>query len=67
MTQASMRFVIVISKKQTSQMYKIFYFFRCSACYHADTFQRAQHLLNIPDSQIDDIKFDEDQLYVTCK
>ncbi|XP_072941634.1 trimethyllysine dioxygenase, mitochondrial-like [Epargyreus clarus] len=25
---------------------------RCSTCYHADTFQRALHLLNIPDTKI---------------
>ncbi|CAH2063624.1 unnamed protein product, partial [Iphiclides podalirius] len=38
---------------------------RCTTCYHADTFQRAQHLLNIPDSQIADMKFDNEHVYVT--
>ncbi|XP_047545749.1 trimethyllysine dioxygenase, mitochondrial [Vanessa atalanta] len=38
---------------------------RCSTCYHADTFQRAHHLLQIPDVNISNVKYDKDQLTIT--
>ncbi|CAH0397338.1 unnamed protein product [Chilo suppressalis] len=38
---------------------------RCSTCYHADTFQRAQHILDIPDSTVCSYCHDKSQLTIT--
>ncbi|XP_063380332.1 trimethyllysine dioxygenase, mitochondrial [Cydia fagiglandana] len=38
---------------------------RCATCYHADTYQRAQHILDIPEAKIADVAFAETQLVVT--
>ncbi|KAI8439996.1 hypothetical protein MSG28_001436 [Choristoneura fumiferana] len=38
---------------------------RCSTCYHADTFQRAQHILDIPESKIVDVNSTESQVVLT--
>ncbi|XP_068627941.1 trimethyllysine dioxygenase, mitochondrial-like [Battus philenor] len=38
---------------------------RCSVCYRSDTQQRIQHLFHIPDSDISDLKFDKDRVYIT--
>lgn len=42
-------------------------YFRCSSCYHADKFQRAHHLLAIPEAKIHDIKLENSQLIIKCK
>ncbi|CAH2091769.1 unnamed protein product [Euphydryas editha] len=38
---------------------------RCSCCYHADTFQRAHHLLDIPDVTISSVLYDKQTLQIT--
>ncbi|XP_052751644.1 trimethyllysine dioxygenase, mitochondrial [Galleria mellonella] len=38
---------------------------RCTSCYHADTFQRAKHILDIPDSKIVSLKYNENQVIIT--
>ncbi|KAH9631658.1 hypothetical protein HF086_012718 [Spodoptera exigua] len=38
---------------------------RCSSCYHASTFQRAHHILVIPDVTISSYEFDSVQISVT--
>ncbi|XP_053600325.1 trimethyllysine dioxygenase, mitochondrial [Plodia interpunctella] len=37
---------------------------RCSSCYHADTCQRAKHILEIPESKITDASRNSSQLYI---
>ncbi|KAL0883708.1 hypothetical protein ABMA27_015825 [Loxostege sticticalis] len=37
---------------------------RCQNCYHADTFQRAKHILDIPDSRIGSFRFDKSELVI---
>ncbi|XP_026746163.1 trimethyllysine dioxygenase, mitochondrial-like [Trichoplusia ni] len=37
---------------------------RCSSCYHSDTFQRANHILEIPDATILNIESNETQIDV---
>ncbi|XP_059060200.1 trimethyllysine dioxygenase, mitochondrial [Achroia grisella] len=37
---------------------------RCTSCYHADTFQRAIHILEIPDSKIVSMEYDETQITI---
>ncbi|XP_075972688.1 trimethyllysine hydroxylase [Anticarsia gemmatalis] len=38
---------------------------RCSSCYHAETFQRANHILDIPDVTITEYRHDKSQVFVT--
>ncbi|XP_047023770.1 trimethyllysine dioxygenase, mitochondrial [Helicoverpa zea] len=37
---------------------------RCSSCYHSDTFQRAHHILDIPDATILSFEFDRKKIDV---
>ncbi|KAG6448110.1 trimethyllysine dioxygenase, mitochondrial [Manduca sexta] len=37
---------------------------RCVSCYHANTFQRAKHLLEIPEATIVKVEYDKNQLIV---
>ncbi|XP_045459869.1 trimethyllysine dioxygenase, mitochondrial [Melitaea cinxia] len=37
---------------------------RCSSCYHADTFQRAHHLLDIPEVSISSVLYDKKTLQI---
>lgn len=41
--------------------------FRCSSCYHADKFQRAKHLLAIPEAKITDVLLENSELLIKCK
>ncbi|XP_049865340.1 trimethyllysine dioxygenase, mitochondrial isoform X2 [Pectinophora gossypiella] len=38
---------------------------RCSNCYHADTYQRAQHILDIPEVEITEFQYDKYSVTVT--
>ncbi|KAJ0179201.1 hypothetical protein K1T71_004913 [Dendrolimus kikuchii] len=37
---------------------------RCSKCYNADTFQRVQHILEIPDVSIVDVEYNKNELVI---
>ncbi|XP_028028600.1 trimethyllysine dioxygenase, mitochondrial [Bombyx mandarina] len=37
---------------------------RCTQCYHANTFQRAKHILELPDSKILTLQFDKNSLTI---
>ncbi|KAL4710339.1 hypothetical protein ACJJTC_011155 [Scirpophaga incertulas] len=37
---------------------------RCSTCYHADTYQRSQHILDIPDARVKSFSFSKTQLNI---
>ncbi|XP_045763955.1 trimethyllysine dioxygenase, mitochondrial [Maniola jurtina] len=37
---------------------------RCSTCYRTDTFQRTQHILDIPDATINSVEFDRTEILI---
>lgn len=57
----------MVFNKNTTTSILIYNCFRCSECYHSDTFQRAKHIIEIPDSQISSLSFNKTELHITCK
>lgn len=42
-------------------------YFRCASCYHTETFQRAKHILELPNVSIVHVAYSKTDVTVKCK